>query len=282
VGLVTATADRSTIRNFTEPLALIGAITASGFRRFATYRQATVASLSANIMFGFLRTYVMLAVAGGGVVAGYSGSQLMTYVWAGQGLIGVVMFWGWSDLSERIRTGDIVTDLLRPLHPVVNYLAADIGRAGYAIIFRFLPPVLIGLVVFDLYLPAEAITYPLFAISVLLAVVVCFGCRYLVNATAYWLLDIRGVSQAWVFLSALLAGLYFPIRFLPDWAAVLLWLGTPGPSILQAPADILIERDPLPVRFGVIGVQMLWAALLLWLCYVVQRRAERKLVIQGG
>jgi viologen exporter family transport system permease protein len=282
VGFLTATRDRSTIRNFTEPLALIGAITASGFRRFATYRQATVAALSTNIMFGFLRTYVLLAVAGGGVVAGYGGPQLLTYVWTGQGLLGVVMLWGWTDLSDRIRSGDIVTDLLRPIHPVVNYLAADLGRAGYAMIFRFLPPVLVGALFFDLYLPAEAITYPLFALSVLLAIVICFGCRYLVNATAYWLLDTRGVNQLWLFMSGLMSGLYFPIRFLPDWAAALLWFGTPGPSFLQAPMDVLIERDPLPMRLGMIGVQVLWAALVLWLCRVAQRRAERRLVIQGG
>jgi len=282
VGSVTATADRSTTRNVTEPLALIGAITASGFRRFATYRQATIAAFSTNIMFGFLRTYVLLAVAGGGVVAGYSGSQLLTYVWTGQGLIGVIMLWGWTDLSDRIRTGDIVTDLLRPVHPAINYLAADLGRAGHAMIFRFVPPILVGFIFFDLYLPREAITYPLFAISVLLAIVVCFGCRYLINSAAYWLLDIRGVNQAWLFASGLMSGLYFPILFLPDWAVALLWFGTPGPSFLQAPMDILVERQAMPIRLGMIGVQVLWAALLLWLCYLVQRRAERKLVIQGG
>lgn len=282
MGSVTATADRSTIRNFTEPLALIGTIAASGFRRFATYRQATLAAVSTNIMFGFLRTYVLLAVAGGGVVAGYSGSQLLTYVWTAQGMLGVVMLWGWTDLSDRIRTGDIVTDLLRPIDPVVNYLAADFGRAGYAMVFRFLPPIVAGALFFDLYLPADPVTYPLFALSAVLAVTVCFGCRYLVNACAYWLLDSRGVNVVWLIMSGLMSGLYFPIRFLPDWAAALLWFGTPGPSFLQAPTDVLVERDPLPVRLAMIGVQALWAALLLWLCRVVQRRAERRLVIQGG
>jgi ABC-2 type transport system permease protein len=282
VGSVTATADRSTIRNFTEPLALIGAITASGFRRFATYRQATIAGFTTNIMFGFLRTYVLVAVAGGGVVAGYSGPQLFTYVWAGQGLLGVVLLWGWTDLADRVRSGDIVTDLLRPIHPVVNYLAADLGRAAYAMIFRFVPPIIAGAVFFGLYLPAELITYPLFAVSVLLAVVVCFACRYLLNSVAFWLLDIRGVNMVWLFMSGLMSGLYFPIRFLPDWVAALLWFGTPGPSILQAPIDVLVERDALPVRLGMIGVQALWMVILLWLCYVVQGRAERKLVIQGG
>lgn len=283
MGFLTATADRLAIRNFTELFELIWTIATSGYRRFATYRQATFASAVTNIMFGFLRTYVLLAVAGTAAsVAGYTGPQLVTYVWCGQGLIGVVMIWGWTDLADRIRSGDVVTDLLRPIHPVLNYLAADFGRAGYALVFRFIPPMLVGLIFFDMYLPREAITYPLFLISVLLAVVVCFACRYLVNAAAYWLLDHRGVTMFWLLTSGLLGGLYFPIRFLPDWLAALVWFATPGPSLMQAPMDVLVERDAPAIRIGMIGVQLAWAVVMLRLCVIVQRRAERKLVIQGG
>ncbi|WP_203912530.1 ABC transporter permease [Rhizocola hellebori] len=283
MGLVTATTDRVTIRNFAEFASLIGAIAASGFRRFWTYRQATVAALATNTMFGFLRTYVMLAMAAlTPVVAGYTGPQLAAYVWTGQGLLGVVMLWGYADLADRIRSGDVVTDLLRPIHPVLNYLAVDLGRAAHGMIFRFLPPVAVGVIVFDMYLPQDLSTYPLFAISVLLAVIVCFACRYLVNASAFWLLDHRGVVMVWLFVSGLFGGLYFPIRFLPQWAALLIWLGTPGPSMLQAPMDIFVERDPFRVQLAIVGVQVFWAVLMLWACHVVQRRAERKMVIQGG
>jgi len=31
----------------------------------------------------------------------------------------------------------------------------------------------------------------------LLATIVCFSCRYLVNAAAYWWLDVRGPQTAW-------------------------------------------------------------------------------------
>lgn len=283
MGLVTATADRVTIRNFAELFSLIGAIAASGYRRFWTYRQATAAALVTNTMFGFLRCYVLLAMAAvTPIVAGYSGPQLATYVWAGQGLLGVVMIWGYADLADRIRSGDVVVDLLRPIHPVLNYLAVDLGRAAHGIIFRFVPPMAIGYLFFDMYVPQHLSTYPLFLVSVLLAVIVCFCCRYLVNATAYWLLDHRGVVMAWLFFSGLLGGLYFPIRFLPDWLATVIWFGTPGPSMLQAPMDILVERDPFRVRLGIVGVQLCWVVLMLWICAVVQRRAERKLVIQGG
>ena len=42
-----------------------GALVGSGFRRYATYRQATIAGSFTNIVFGFLRCYVLLAVAAG-------------------------------------------------------------------------------------------------------------------------------------------------------------------------------------------------------------------------
>lgn len=79
------------------------------FRRYSTYRQATLAGAFTNTVFGFLRCYVFLAVAAGagGVAAGYRGAQLTTFVWVGQGLLAVVLFWGWTDLVERIRSGEV-------------------------------------------------------------------------------------------------------------------------------------------------------------------------------
>lgn len=283
MGDIIATAATRGARNVTTHVRTFFAVARSGYRRHATYRQATVAAAATNTMFGFLRTYVLLAVvATVGVAAGYDGPRLATYVWVGQGLIGVVMFWGWVDLADRIRSGDVVSDLLRPLHPVVNYLAADVGRAGHAVVSRFVPPVVVGAVAFDLYAPADPVTYPLFAVSTVLAVVTSFSCRYLVNATAFWLLDIRGIQVAWMFVSGVLSGLGFPLRFLPGWLAVTLWLATPFPSMLQTPLDVLVERDAIGIRLGMISVQVVWVVLLLAACLAVQRRAERRLVIQGG
>jgi len=283
VGFLTATVARPGGRNFTEALARNRAIAASGFRRYSTYRQATVASVVTNSMFGFLRSYVMLAVAAAtGTAAGYSQQQLLSFVWFGQGMIGVVMLWGWTDLSDRIRSGDVVMDLLRPQRPVFAYLAADFGRAGYALLTRFALPVVVGALAFGLYLPQRLSTYPLAAISIMLGVVVCFGCRFLTNAAGYWLLDSRGVMMLWFFLSGFLSGLYFPIRFLPEPIMIALWVLTPGPSILQTPLDVLSERDDLHGQLGLIGLQVVWVAIMLGLCQLVQRRAERRMVVQGG
>jgi ABC-2 type transport system permease protein len=223
-----------------------------------------------------------VAGGAGGVAAGYGREQLASYVWFGQGLLAVVQIWGPTDLADRIRTGEVAIDLLRPVNQVNLYLATDLGRAGYAVLGRFLPPVLVGMLFFEFYWPTRPGTWALFASSTVLAVVICFGCRYLVNASAYWLLDLRGVAIVWLACSGVLGGLYFPLRFLPDWLAAILYLATPFPSIIQIPLDVLVERDSPAIQVGLVGVQAYWAVLMMAACQAVQRRAERRLVIQGG
>jgi ABC-2 type transport system permease protein len=228
---------------------------------------------------------VLLAVAAGavaGVAGGYRPDQLVTFVWVGQGLLAVVGIWATNDLAERIRTGDIASDLLLPIPPVTAYLAADLGRALHSMGTRFVPPVIVGILVFGMTVPGRLQTIPLFAVSVVLAVVGAFGCRYLVNATAYWLQDARGPITFWTLGSGVLAGLYFPLRLLPDWIAVTLWVATPLPGLLQTPLDVLVERDPPAMQAALVALQAVWAVLLLALAGLVQRRAERKLVVQGG
>src|SRR5262245_28479479 len=161
------------------------AFAAAGFRRYAAYRQAMVAAIFTNSVFGFLRCSVLLALAAGGTVAGYDEARMATFVWAGQGLIGVVLLWGPTELADRIRTGDVVADLLRPVDLVWQLLAADLGRAALAMLTRFVGPIVVGALAFHLYAPRRPATYLLFACSAVLATITCFGCSFLVNAAAY-------------------------------------------------------------------------------------------------
>ena len=140
----------------------------------------------------------------------------------------------------------------------------------------------VGALVFDLYAPRRMVTYALFACSALLATIVCFGCRYLVNASAYWLLDVRGPNTFWTLTSGILGGLYFPMWFLPDAVATTLIVFTPFPSIIQIPLNVLVERGSAAFQVGLLGVQAVWGIAVLALCRWVQSRGERKLVIQGG
>ena len=260
-------------------LAAFFALARAGFRRHSTYRQATAAAAFTNTVFGFLKCYLLLAVLGAATtVGGYSADQLATFVWVGQGLLGVVLLWGWNELAQRVRSGDVTADLLRPVGPLWAFLAGDLGRAGHAAVTRLVVPLAVGATFFDLYAPEQSATYLLATISTVLAVVVSFATRYLVNLTAFWLLDIRGVTTAWTIAGNVLTGLTVPIPFFPGWAQALLW-ATPFPSMFQAPLDILVERgDAAPLLAG----QAAWVVVLLVACHLIERRAVRRLVVQGG
>jgi ABC-2 type transport system permease protein len=251
----------------------------AGFQRYATYRQAVVAGLATNVVFGFMRCAVLLTVfASNARVAGYDPSRTVTFVWIGQGLIAVVLIWGNSDFGERVRSGDVAIDLLRPVDLQAALLAEDLGRAGLALLTRFAVPLLIGLAFFDLTLPNSVLRWAAFGLSVLLAVLVSFAIRFLLNLVAFWLLDWRGLLSVYAVVSTVLAGLAIPIAFFPGWARAAIW-ATPFPAMLQAPIEIVIGRGGV---LPLLACQLAWAGLLLVAGRVVLARAVRTLVIQGG
>src|SRR5687767_4686714 len=105
-----------------------------------------------------------------------------------------IYIWGWYEVARRVETGDIATDLQRPLVLQAYWFAQDLGRAAYHALFRGVPPFLVGALVFDIRVPDDAVAWLAFPLSVVLAVAVSFGFRFLFNLAAFWLLDYRGVG----------------------------------------------------------------------------------------
>jgi ABC-2 type transport system permease protein len=259
------------------------AMVVAGFRRYTSYRQATFAGAFTNTVFGVIKVSILFAAAAsaGGVVAGYDRAALSTYTWLSQGMIAVVYVFAWTDVAQRVRTGDVVIDLIRPVHPIAAWLAEDIGRAGQACLVRFCTPLIVGGAIYGLRFPERAATVPLLVVSASLGVLISFGCRVLVNMIAFWLLDVRGLVTIYVVTSNILSGLLMPVAFFPGWLRTLAYL-TPFPSMVQIPVDVGVERLTGVGALGAVGMQACWAAALLAAAALVLRRGERRLVVQGG
>ena len=259
------------------------ALARAGFRRWSTYRLAAAAGVFTNTFFGVVKLSILLAVAesAGGTVAGYDAATLSTYTWVAQGLIAFVMIFSWTELADRVRTGDVAVDLARPVDLQLAWLAADLGRAVWALVSRALVPLAFGALVYGLYLPRDATALALLPASLLLAVVVSFGCRFSVNLTAFWLVEIRGVVLLYVLVSGSLGGHLVPVQFFPDWLQAVAY-ATPFPSMVQTPIDLLTGQAAGAEAAGLVLAQVAWAAGVLLLGRLVQARATRKLVVQGG
>ncbi|MDY7105710.1 MAG: ABC-2 family transporter protein [Actinomycetota bacterium] len=264
---------------------LYPAVAARSFRRYSTYRGATLAGIFTNCVFGVILCYVYTAVWEANPDAGgYDVTDALTFVWLGQAQLMTVSVWGGGtpdDLAARVKTGDVAIDFYRPVSLLGWYLAGDLGRAGYHLLTRGLAPTLVGGLLFDLRYPADALTWLWVALAVLLAVVVGFGLRMLTALSAFWLLDDTGPRNLLAFAGTFFSGLTVPLVLFPgalrDLAMVLPWAG-----FIQIPADIWLgQRTGAGVADG-LAVMAGWAVVLLGACALVLRRAERRVVVQGG
>ena len=252
-----------------------------GWRRYSAYPWATVAGVFTNTVFGFLQAYILLAIYRHRTnVGGFDSVDAVTYVWLAQSMVMTVYIFGWQELALRIRDGSIATDLSRPVDPQRYWLAFDLGRAPYHLIFRGVAPFVVAGLVFELRYPSP-LDAAAFAVSLTLAVVISFGIRFLYNAAAFWLLDHRGVMTLTVTIVLFFSGMAIPVRFFPDWLRALA-SALPFASIVQTPVDVWLGKRAGLALLGVIALQALWALVLLALGRVALHRGTRRLVIQGG
>jgi ABC-2 type transport system permease protein len=120
-----------------------------------------------------------------------------------------------------------------------------------------------------------------FVVSVVLAVWVSFGFRYLYNCTAFWLLDYRGAQRMAVAVAAFFSGFYIPVVFFPP-ALKAFANATPFPAMLQRTVDIFVGRAEGSEILVALAVQLGWAVALTAVAYAVFAAGTRMLVVQGG
>jgi viologen exporter family transport system permease protein len=264
---------------------LYAAVAARSFRRFSTYRAATLAGIFTNSVFGIIYSYAYIELwTAAPDAGGYDVQDAVTYVWIGQSLLMTVAMWSGGttdDLTERIRTGDVAIDLYRPVPLLWWYYAADLGRATYHFLSRGLAPSLVGLVLFGISPPASPIAAVAFLVSVALAVTVSFAIRFLVATTSFWVLDSSGIKLISGVCAMFLSGLTLPLNLFPGWFGTLV-NALPWASFVQVPIDVYLGQHTGTDLLAALAFQVMWAVVLLAAGTVVLARATRKVVVQGG
>ena len=252
------------------------------YQRQLAYRTANLAGLITNAVFGYLRAAVMLALyATEQTIGGYDRRDAITYLWVTQACVMVIALWGWYEIEQTIRTGDVVSDLAKPFSYLGYWLARDYGRALYFLLFRGGAILLVGQLSFGLRWPSSPWTYLAFALSLTVGVAISFALRFLMNLTAFWTTDARGMILSGGALITFLSGFLIPLGFFPDWARTALAL-LPFAGIVQFPTDVFLERLTGPALLGALAIQLGWAAALLLVCQLAVGAATRRVLVQGG
>ncbi|MFD3517250.1 ABC transporter permease [Streptomyces sp. NPDC058657] len=264
---------------------LYALVAAGGFRRYATYRLATVAGVFTNTVFGFVIAYTYTALWGQRPgLGGYELPQALAYVWLGQALLAAASLMGGGfedELIERIRSGAVATDLHRPVDLQLWWLSGDLGRGAFQLLGRGVVPMVAGALAFDVALPPSWWIWPAFFASVALGLVVSFALRFLVALSAFWLMDGAGVTQVAWLASMFFSGMLLPLTLFPGLLGEVARL-LPWSSILQVPADVYLGKRTGGDLGSAYAFQLGWAAALLAAGRLLQGVATRRVVVQGG
>ncbi len=257
-------------------------ITRTAIRRHLTYRATALAGLFTNYFFGIFRIAILLALYGDREsVAGVSVAGGITYMILIQAVIGYLSMFRWFDLMQSVYSGEVVTDMLKPISLFTTWMARDLGRAVVQFLTQGVLIVLLYIPFFDLTFPHSLLQWTSLAVVILLSWLVSFAWRFLVNLASFWTPNAIGIGR-FVFIAGwFLSGFLMPLRYYPDWLVRLANL-TPFPSTINIVMDTFIGVLSGPELVQAMLMQVAWAAGLFLAGQVVLRAGLHRLVILGG
>lgn len=251
-------------------------------RQQTTYRAAMLAGLVTNLFFGLLRLALMQALYHGqGEVNELSVGGAVTYIGLSQSLIAFLFIFGSSDFMKSVASGEVATDLLKPVRLFTMWMARDLGKSMVNLISRGVLFMVIFQFFYPLIWPKRFDQVIFFIISLTISWLVSFAWRFLVNLASFWTPDAIGIGRAAFAVSQFFSGFILPIRMFPPLAQKIFHL-TPFPSIVNTPIDIWLGLTSGSGTWLAIGVQICWLIILTLICQFAVRAGVRHLVIQGG
>lgn len=251
-------------------------------RRYLAYRSSAFAGAFTNTVFGCIRAFVLMALwKQRPALGGWDLTDAVTYAFLTQALITPMgVFTNSTELGPRIRSGDVAVDLYRPVDFQAWWLSLDLGRALGAGVLRTVPPILFGVLVFPVSLPADPLRWAGFGVCCALGYLVSFALRYLASLVTFWTMDERGMSSLLVAVGMFCSGLIIPLGIVPGALGTIL-LHTPWAAVMQMPINVLLGTQSGGFGYAV-GFGSLWALLLLGAGRLLGNVARHKVVVQGG
>lgn len=182
-------------------------------------------------------------------------------------------------VTDRVRSGAIAIDLIRPTPAPWLWLAQNLGASGAAALRMGLPLILATTLLVHVPWPAgwaaALWTVPALALAWLVnwLIAACFA------LVAFWTMEMFGIDGLRGAMVRILSGSIIPLWFLPGWVqTVCSWL--PFTAIYQGPLSLWIGRTTDPL--AVLGTQLAWVAVLSAVFLLIWRQARRHVQVQGG
>lgn len=256
------------------------------FKLGLQYRAAALAGISTQFFFGFVYISVYIAF--------YNSNStnypmplesLVTYIWLGQAFFALIYLWYKDkEIINLIKTGNIAYELVRPQKLYFMWLAKIYGERLSNVTLRFLPVIIVALILpgaYKIHLNITFIRFILFIIAMILSSFLMVSLVLFHHVLCLYTIDEKGVINMLMILADILSGLVLPIPFFPMFLQKISNL-LPYRYITDFPFRLYISDISINSSLISLLVQIIWIIILVFAGYILTEKALKKVVIQGG
>jgi ABC-2 type transport system permease protein len=266
------------------------AIVSARYRMLLQYRAAAFAGFMTQLFWGAIKLMILAAFyAVSTAEQPMTLAQVVAYVWLGQALLGLLPWSVDSELQEKMNSGAVAYELLRPLDLYAFWFARTIALRCATTSLRMLPMLvtvgialpLAGFGAWSLPPPDSIASGLLFLLSLTATILLASAITMLMHIALIWTISGRGFNAIMAGLVTFLSGMVVPLPLFPEWLQPLLYW-QPFRGLADVPFRIYSGNiAPLDAWFE-IALQLAWTAVMVRLGHAVLARAQARIVVQGG
>ena len=185
------------------------------------------------------------------------------------------------DFNDSVCSGTISSELLLPMGLKKYLFIHSVAKNMFQTIYGILPSMLIAMLFFGIH---SQIRYPnliLYLLAVVMGTVINFLYHFLLGSSVVWLQNSFFLSNVDSVLMQLFSGAFVPIWFFPQGLKALSDF-LPFRYIVFEPTAILLQGKHVFEVLPVLGMQLLWIAVLFPAAALAWNRGRRRIMIQGG
>lgn len=266
------------------------ALASMRLRAILQYRAAALAAVATQLFWGLLRFMILDGFYRSDPSASdFTTVHLASYVWLGQAMFGLFPMNVDPLASDRIRSGAVAYELLRPLDLYANWAVSVVGwrigrtalRAVPLLLFAAVVLPLVGARTWALGPPAGAGAAIGFAVAIALGVLTGMAVTLLGQTVMLWTLSSTGWNAILPLAAWICSGMVVPLPYLPHWAQAVLEL-LPFAGLIDTPFRIYSGHLAGSEALRALLVQAAWVVALVAAGHRLMAVGIRKVVIQGG
>lgn len=256
------------------------------FQSGLQYRMASFTALTTQFMWGLMECLAFKALLESDTDAfPMEYSALVSYIWLKEAFLALFNTWAAdNDIFGLITDGGISYELCRPISIYSMWFARNAGGRMAEALLRSIPVLLISFLLpapYKMSLPASFEAFLLFLLTLFLGLGVTVAFCMLVYILCFFTISPQGLKMIMTGAVDLLSGGLLPLPFIPQPFRTIVEL-LPFASMQNVPYRVYSGDLNGRELVNAIGLQIFWLFALILTGSVICKKAEKKVVIQGG